>query len=146
MPVDVKDINSNHTFEALYFECKPGSEVCYRLPKETPDATYFQLDLIVARIESLMYSAILPDEEEATEETEIYNWTLGDQDCVVLKQMVQTKNNSIEADVQDFDFNQDAAIDVEQLPPHQDESHAVDNDEEISFKSAVAAAAILTIL
>jgi len=143
LPVDVKDINSNHTFEALWFECKPGSEVCYRLPKETPDATYFQLDLIVARIESLMYSAILPDEEEATEETEIYNWTLGDQDCVVLKQMVQTKNNSIEADVQDFDFNRDAAIDVEQLPPHQDESHAVDNDEEISFKSAMTAAANL---
>jgi transcription initiation factor IIF auxiliary subunit len=69
-----------------------------------------------------MYSTILSDEEEATEETEIYNWTLGDQDCVVLKQMVQTKNNSIEADVQDFDFNQDPAIDVEQLPPHQDES------------------------
>ena len=90
-----------------------------------------------------MYSEILVDEEEAIDEANRYNWTLGEHDCVVLKQMVQTKNSSAEEDKQDFGVNTDAAVDVEQLLPRQDESQVAENDEDSSLKSAIAAAANL---
>ena len=56
---------------------------------------------------------------------------------------ISSKNSSAEEDEQDFGVNTDAAVDVEQLLPRQDESQVTENDEDSSFKSAIAAAANL---
>ena len=91
-----------------------------------------------------MYSEILEDEEQAIDETDRYSWTLDERDCGVLKLIVQSKNNSTKEDERDFGDNLDAAIDVEQLLPRQDESQVTENDEEERrFKSAIAAATSL---